>query len=167
MPFGLPPIAAKTSDCDKELGMLEINIDSTIIGRASTQQYWEKILRDDFWNRSHTGEAFIQFDDWKPSHPFMRRFVATPLGTGETEFTEELQKCWGFADSKDKFEIRIADIVSNILYRYYNNPSGKITEIVQRMSSPKWNPYVSPICSMCEFSDENDTTIEIPSPYKN
>lgn len=164
--FRFAPIAAKTSGCDKELGMLGISIDSTIIGRPSTQRYWEKILHDDFWNKSHTGEAFIQFSDWGPKHPFVKRFIATPLGTGETEFTEELQKCWSFADSKDKFEVRIADIVSNILYRYYNEPSDEITAVVQLMSHPRWNPYTSPICDLCEFSDKRDNTIKIPSPYE-
>lgn len=169
--FRFAPIAAMKSGCDKELKSLGISIDSTIIGRPSTQRYWEKILHDDFWNRSYTGEAFVYFTDWKPNHPFMKRFIAASLGAGKIEFTEELQKCWGFANSKDKFEIRIADIVSNILYRYFNNPSDKIVAIAQSMSYPKWNPYpypnASPICNIYEFGDKSDVAIEIPSPYEN
>lgn len=163
--FRFAPIAARWSDCDRELGELIINIDNTIIGKEQTRKYWEKILCGDFWERTHKGESFIQFPEWKPDDPFVKRFIATSLGTGEVEYTEELQKCWNFTDSITNFEVRIADIVANILYRYYNMPSSLAIEEIVALMSQKWTLSPAP-CKICEFTDKDDE-IRIPSPFAN
>jgi len=117
--LNLAIITSTVRHFDKELGKLTIKIDEGLVGRPSTKAYWQDSLRSAVWNFSRQ-EGIIHVKEWQSGHPFLKRFYQYPKST-ETlgVFSDEIRKCMDFYDSKDHFEIRIADIVASTYFRTY------------------------------------------------
>jgi hypothetical protein len=72
---------------------------------------------------------------WKPSHPYLKRFTTHPESK-EKLFKvnrQEIEKVFNFEDSKDKPEIRMADIVASSFFRYYCKNEKNISGAVDKM----------------------------------
>lgn len=118
--FNLAIITSSLRGFDKELCKLEINIDQGIAGRPSVERYWKDIMRTTFWNLTTTIEPIIHISEWRPNHPFIKRFYKYPKSfESMSVFTQEIRNVFNFFDSKDRFEIRVADIVANAYFRKY------------------------------------------------
>jgi hypothetical protein len=118
--LNLAIITSTLRDFDKELGKLEMNIDEGIAGRASVESYWRDAMRTMFWNITSRIEPLIHVTTWRSNHPFIKRFNQHPKSTESLAmFTHEIKKMMQFRDSKDYFEIRIADIIASTYFRKY------------------------------------------------
>jgi hypothetical protein len=105
---------------DRELGKLTIKIDQGLVDRPSSNSYWRDTMRNLFWNQSARGKGMIHIREWKSNHPFLKRFMKYPKSRDKLAvFTKEIRECMNFYDSKDHFEIRIADIIASTYYRHY------------------------------------------------
>jgi len=158
--FRLAPVAAmclnkKSKHYDRELGLLEINIDSCIIERPQVRKYWEKILADDFWNMSYENKRFYYFAEWKDNHPYVKRFIESAKGEN-IEFTKEAPSCFSFDDSSEHFEIRIADITANLFFRFINYGTNK--DLIDKLKKTNFLPGQT--ITICDFS--SDTSHEKP-----
>ena len=118
--FNLAIITSALRGFDKELGKLEINIDQGITGRPSVERYWKDTMRTIFWNLTSSIEPIIHITEWRSDHPFIKRFYKYPESTESMSvFTQEIRSVFNFFDSKERIEIRIADIVANVYFRKY------------------------------------------------
>lgn len=105
---------------DKELGMLEINIDEGITGRKSVDRYFKDTMRTIFWNLTSQVEPLIMISEWRPNHPFLKKFIKYPESRHRIgSFKHSIRNVFQFHDSKQKYEIRIADIVASAYFRWY------------------------------------------------
>lgn len=119
--FNLAIITSTLRGFDKELGRLEINIDQGITGRPSVERYWKDTMRTIFWNLTSSIEPIVHITEWRSNHPFIKRFYKYPKNTESMSvFTSEIRDVFNFFDSKERIEIRIADIVANAYFRKYS-----------------------------------------------
>ena len=146
--FRLAPVAGVRSGHDNDLGLLEINIDESIISKPQSKRYWEKTLSDTFWSYSTDNRRFFHSTEWGPRHPYVRRFIKSSPTDEIVEYTNEASKCMSFVDSSCYPEVQIADILANIYYRYHNH--GECAKIIQLLS--KYPAYKEAVTE-CDFSD--------------
>ena len=144
--FNLSIITSTLRGFDRELESLEINIDEGITGRPSVEQYWKDTMRTIFWHITSSVEPIIHITEWRPNHPFVKKFYKYPRSRDFMGvFTQKIRDVFQFYDSKDRYEIRIADIVANAYFRkYVKNES--IEEAYKLISSQRIrfdSPYVN------------------------
>lgn len=122
---------------DKELGKLTMSIDEGIVGRKSVEMYWRDLLRNQFWNLTSTVEPIIHLTTWRANHPFVKRFDQYPGSTESlSQFNRtEIDKVFNFYDSKDKPEVRIADIVASTYFRFFVQGESGLKSVVDKMAS--------------------------------
>ncbi len=105
---------------DRELGELTIRMDKGFIEKPIHMRYWLDTMRTALWHLSYHGGGFIHLDTWKSNHPYIKRFNKYPKSRENLAvFTNEIRNCMNFYDSKEYFEIRMADIVANAYFRHY------------------------------------------------
>lgn len=105
---------------DRELGELDIKIDKAFVNKPEHMTYWLDVMRNIIWHLSYHGGGIIHVTTWNSHHPFMKRFHADPKSQSRlTTATTELKKAMNFYDSKDHFEIRLADIIANAYFRRF------------------------------------------------
>jgi len=118
--FNLAIITSTLRGFDKELDKIEINIDQGITGRPSVERYWQDTMRTMFWHITSSAEPIIHISDWKHSHPFLRKFYKYPKSKESIGmFTQNIRNVFRFYDSRERYEIRIADIVASTFFRQY------------------------------------------------
>jgi hypothetical protein len=118
--FNLAIITSVLRGYDKELGKLTIKIDEGLVDRPSSKAYWRDIMRSTFWQLSRHNGGVIHISEWRANHPFLKRFYKHPQSTESLAmFTGEIRECMDFYDSRDHFEIRIADIVASTYFRHF------------------------------------------------
>lgn len=122
---------------DKELGKLTMSIDEGIVGRKSVEMYWRDLLRNQFWNLTSTVEPIIHLTTWRANHPFVKRFDQYPGSTESlSQFNRtEIDKVFNFYDSKDKPEVRIADIVASTYFRFFVQREDGLKTVMDKMVS--------------------------------
>lgn len=135
--FNLAILISVNKGYDKELGSLTMSIDEGIVGRKSVEMYWRDLLRNQFWNLTSTVEPMIYLTTWRANHPFVKRFDQYPGSTEAlSQFNRsEIDKVFNFYDSKDKPEIRIADIVASTYFRFFVQDEKSLEVAVDRMVS--------------------------------
>lgn len=135
--FNLATIDSVHRNFDRELGRLTVSIDKGVIGKESSRMYWDELLRSDFWSLSSTVEPMIHSKHWKPNHPYIKRFMVYPNATESLVEVNraEINKVFSFEDSKDKPEIRMADIVASSFFRYYGKNERDIRSAIYKMKS--------------------------------
>lgn len=143
--LNLAIISSTLRGFDKELGKLEINIDQGITGRASVDNYWRDTMRMIIWNITSSIEPIIHISEWRPNHPFIKRFYRYPEDQESlVMLTKEMRNLSQFYDSKDRYEIRIADIVASAYYRKYVKKEA-INEAIRLMARQRiefGQPYI-------------------------
>lgn len=118
--LNLSIISSTLRNFDKELNKLEINIDEGITGRESVDRYWRDMMRTIFWHITYYVEPIIHIEEWRFNHPFLKRFIENPKDRSlKAMFTSEMRDLSKFYDSKDRPEIRMADIVASAYFRKY------------------------------------------------
>ena len=135
--FNLAIISSSLRGFDKELGRLIINIDKGIVDKSSSEMYWRELMRNTFWSLTSTTEPIIQLTHWKSNHPYIKRFLKYPQSTESlSEMNRaEIEKVFNFEDSKDKPEIRMADIVASSFFRYYGKRDTDIGQAIDIMKT--------------------------------
>ena len=105
---------------DRELGQLSISIDKAFVNKEENMPYWRDMLRMAIWDLTYNGKGIIHLKNWNSHHPFIKRFYKFPKSRSSLAvFTDDIRKCINFYDSREHFEIRIADIVANTYFRHY------------------------------------------------
>lgn len=135
--FNLAILTSVNKGYDKELGSLTMSIDEGIVGRKSVEMYWRDLLRNQFWNLTSTVEPIIYLTTWRANHPFVKRFDQYPGSTEAlSQFNRtEIDKVFNFYDSKDKPEVRIADIVASTYFRFFVQGESGLKSVVDKMAS--------------------------------
>jgi len=105
---------------DRELGELTIRMDKGFIEKPIHMSYWLDTMRTALWHLSYHGGGFIHLDTWKSNHPYIKRFNKYPESRENLAvFTNEIRNRMNFYDSKEHFEIRMADVIANAYFRHY------------------------------------------------
>lgn len=135
--FNLAILTSVDKGYDKELGRLTMSIDEGIVGRKSVEMYWRDLLRNQFWNLTSTVDPIIYLTTWRANHPFVKRFDQYPGSTEAlSQFNRtEIDKVFNFYDSKDKPEVRIADIVASTYFRFFVQGEGDLKSVIDSMVS--------------------------------
>jgi hypothetical protein len=127
-------IHSVTSNIEMEFLDLEFKIDQDFINNENI--YWKEYSLKSIAEYSHT-KPFPILDTWDENHPIVKKYIINGKGINlRTVFKDQL----AFLDSKENFEIRIADIVGIILNRYFNNNSPEnstMFELLENMRAVK------------------------------
>lgn len=99
---------------DRELESLSVRIDRGYIERRELSQ-WREVLRNIFIG--HTQRSPLVFStEWDDSHPFLRKFVDAPLGSGVV-LKPAFKEAVDFYDSANSPVVRLADVVASLVRR--------------------------------------------------
>jgi hypothetical protein len=107
---------------DEELLRIRFLIDEDFIRGPDLSLFWHELLRSNFYHASRENPVPI-LDRWeKKGHPFLDKYQKN----GHLNLNELFWKYCTFVPSHRYFEIRIADAVNTIIFRYHNR--GQCTE---------------------------------------
>jgi|CXWL01.1.fsa_nt_gi hypothetical protein len=105
-----------TGHYDEELTRMRFQIDRDFIKEPRHNWFWHEVLRNQLYNSSKSNPIPL-LKKWKrKGHPFLEKYARN----GRLDFNELFWKQCEFVTSHDHFEIRIADIVSTIVSRFFN-----------------------------------------------
>jgi hypothetical protein len=99
---------------DNELEHLQVLIDRGYVKQDDLPR-WREVLRNAIINESQA-HPLATLDTWTDDHPFLRKFIETG-GNGATLLKPAFREMIDFHDSMATPEVRIADVVSNLIYR--------------------------------------------------
>jgi hypothetical protein len=100
-----------------ELPRMRFLIDRDFIKQPRHDVFWHEVLRNQLYSNSLT-DPILMLDTWeKTGHPFVEMYTRED---GESDYNKLFWKNCTFGLSHEHFEIRIADIVATILYRFWN-----------------------------------------------
>jgi hypothetical protein len=100
-----------------ELPRLRFLIDRDFIKQPRHDVFWHEVLRNQLYANSLT-DPIPMLDTWeKTGHPFVELYTRED---GETDYNKLFWNNCTFGFSHQHFEIRMADIVATILYRFLN-----------------------------------------------
>jgi hypothetical protein len=137
---------------DDELGDLRFKLDEGFLSTSNEKKvFWKDMLRSHLWQATKTRGALITIKEWGDDHPFLKTFVARDLGDGKVELTPEFRERIAFYKSHETFEIRLADIIGNIVRRISPLPERFADQHIDRRG---WR--------LLYFTGE---TVDAPSPY--
>jgi len=107
---------AITGKYDEELPRMRFVIDRDFIKEPRPNSFWHEFLRNQIYDASKK-DPLPLLTKWKTkSHPFIEKYSRN----GRLNFNELFWKQCVFASSHQHFEIRIADAVNTIIFRYFN-----------------------------------------------
>lgn len=103
---------------DEELGDLRFRLDEGFLSTSEEKKvFWKDMRRSHLWQATKTGGGLITMKEWNDDHPFLKTFIERDLGDGRVELTHELKKRIDFYRSHETFEVRLADIIGNVVRR--------------------------------------------------
>jgi hypothetical protein len=138
---------------DDELADLRFKIDEGFLSTSNERKiFWKDMLRSHLWQATKTGGGIIFVKEWSDDHPFLATFVARDLGDSSVELTPEFKARIDFYKSHEAFEIRLADIVGNIVRRLSPLPDRFADQHIDRRG---WR--------LLRFSGKS---VDVPSPYE-
>lgn len=145
---------------DRELKDLTIKIDNSFIGKKDNMIYWRDLMRMIVWNLTYSVIPIIHLDRWTHHHPFIKRFSQYPKSRSKLAvFTKEIRKCMNFYDSKEHFEIRIADIIASTYFRHY--VQGEHLQAIMDLRVTNLNRPLRPFSIVALY----DSGKRAPNPY--
>jgi hypothetical protein len=101
---------------DDELMRWEFLIDRDFIKEPRHNYFWREILRNQLYHNSRSN-PFPVLDRWeREGHPFLAKYARN----GRIDLSDAFRNHLKFVESHEHFEIRIADAVNTILFRFYN-----------------------------------------------
>jgi hypothetical protein len=101
---------------DEELMRMEFLIDRDFIKEPRHQFFWRNIWRNQLYHASKLN-PFPMLEKWKEKgHPFLTKYMRE----GHLDFSDLFSNHLRFVQSHAYFEIRIADAVNTILFRFFN-----------------------------------------------
>jgi len=105
-----------TGHYDEELTRMRFQIDRDFIREPVHNWFWHEVLRNQLWNSSKQNPIPL-LKRWKQKgHPFLKKYSRS----GQLDFNELFWKQCEFVTSHEHFEILIADAVSTIISRFFN-----------------------------------------------
>jgi hypothetical protein len=138
---------------DDELGDLRFKLDEGFLSTSDERKtFWKDMLRSHLWQATRTRGGLITIKEWSNDHPFLATFVARDLGDSRVELTPEFKERIAFYKSHETFEIRLADIVGNIVRRFSPLPDRFADQHIDRRG---WR--------LLRFSGKS---VDTPSPYE-
>lgn len=141
-----------------ELASLQFKIDKSFIGKPDNLWFWKDIVRSQLWHLSYTNQHIIHLLTWNSHHPFVKKFYEPEKSAGaKGVFTPAFKNSFDFYDSKDNFEVRIADIIASAIFRR----DVKDEELPAVEEIMKANLHKRPY-SIFSLTDEH---ISVPNPY--
>lgn len=99
---------------DRELEHLKVMVDRGYVKHDDLSR-WRELLRNAIINESQ-GHPLTTLDTWSDDHPFLTKFIAQG-GNGPTLLTPAFQESINFYDSQATPEVRLADVVTSLVYR--------------------------------------------------
>ena len=107
---------------------ISFKIDKDFVRAENVKIIWNEIFRQ-FWQQFTHRDPLPIMAAWRDEdHPFLKLYEAEG---GKTNMKNIFRNNTQFLDSKDSWEIRMADLVGTILHRYQNR--GKCNEIGEKM----------------------------------
>ena len=101
---------------EEELTRMRFQIDRDFIKAPVHNWFWHEVLRNQLYNSSKSNPIPL-LKKWKRhGHPFLEKYTRND----RLDFNELFWKQCEFVASHDHFEIRIADAVSAIISRFFN-----------------------------------------------
>ena len=101
---------------DEELTRMRFLIDRDFIKEPRHNLFWHELLRNQLYYASESNPIPL-LNKWKrKGHPFLEKYERA----GHLDFNELFWRQCEFALSHEHFEIRIADAVSTIISRFFN-----------------------------------------------
>lgn len=114
--FDNSTIYTALNDRVEELLDISFKIDRDFLTEENI--FWEHYSRTSIENYTKDN-PFTVLDTWDENHPFTQKYIFDHNGKPQISINKVYEKL-KFLDSKDHFEIRIADIIGIIYNRYYN-----------------------------------------------
>ena len=99
-----------------------LRIDRDFIRGPAPNLFWREILKNSYHEYSKEYPMLIP-TTWDSSHPFIKK---TRERTGACDIGWIFYEKTIFVDSKDYFEVQLADIVGTIIYRFQNKSKCKL-----------------------------------------
>lgn len=100
----------------KNLLNMEFKIDQNFLDSEQKKGHWKGILRNYLLNDSKENPVPL-LDTWEQTgHPFLDKYKKD----GQLNLKDLFENHCDFVDSKDHFEVRIAEIVGTIFHRKFN-----------------------------------------------
>lgn len=109
-------IHAALQDRTEELLDISFKVDRDFLTEENI--FWEHYSKTSIENYTKDS-PFILIDTWDENHPFTKKYIFNHNGRSCVNIRAAYQNL-RFLDSKDHFEIRIADIMGIIYNRFYN-----------------------------------------------
>lgn len=101
---------------DDELSRLRFLIDRDFVRENRSNTFWHELMRNQLYAISKRNPIIV-IEEWeKRGHPFVEKYKQK----GYYDLNELFWKHLDFVNSHEYFEVRIADLVGTIVYRYYN-----------------------------------------------
>lgn len=99
---------------DRELEHLKVMVDRGYVKHDDLSR-WSELLRNAIINESQE-HPLTTLDTWSDDHPFLTKFIAKG-GNGPTLLTPAFRETINFYDSEATPEVRLADVVTSLVYR--------------------------------------------------
>jgi len=144
---------------DDELVHLRLKIDRDFIKGRQPIAFWSELLRNQLYHLSVT-EPIPLLNTWKETgHPFLTLYYKD----GDLDFNRLYRECCDFVLSEEHFEIRVVDIVTTILSRYYNRK--KCLKHFDLLKHFHTGNHVLKIINLKDFSFEDHFDRLPPNPW--
>ncbi len=116
---------------DKNMRDISFKVDKDYIRAENVKKIWEELFRQFWQNYTKKFPTPVISEIWKDEdHPFFKIYSGHD---GKSNIKEIIRERTYFLDSKDSWEVRMADLVGTILHRHRNR--GRCNKIGEKMMS--------------------------------